>query len=262
MRTFATDERLAYRRAGNELQPRPSEDHVLSYEYRLMQLPLVRPDHPEVVPFDLKAGYDWLGTYRAPRVSLVGFVDFGAFAQSPQFNRFMNAVAMTAAARKIAWDLVERRKYRHHFTICNGLHERMPAQDIVPFVKQRLEGFPRFRVQVKGGWFWGKKNGRIYFPVYPELTEGPAPVDHLTEVQKRLGHSLHPGFYIGCLQLMDHLRFNAELDVHEADELFGVLRSFRETVIVELEVNELSILRTHDDLILKSRVLDRVPLAE
>jgi hypothetical protein len=49
--------------------------------------------------------------------------------------------------------------------------------------------------------------------------------------------------------------------VHEADELFGVLRGFRETVIVELEVSELSILRTHDDLILKSRVLERVPLA-
>jgi hypothetical protein len=86
-------------------------------------------------------------------------------------------------------------------------------------------------------------------------------VDHLTAVQTRLEHSLHPGFYIGCLQLTDHLRFNSELDVHEADELFSVLQRFRETVIVELEVNELTILRTHDDLILKSRALERVPLA-
>jgi hypothetical protein len=257
---FATDDDLAYRWDAIELRPTAGADHILSREYRTMQLPLVRPTHPDVISHDTSSGYDRFGHYNKPRISVIGFVPFNVLDASPVFHRIMNAVAMTSASAKIDWALVERRRYRHHFTISGRLNDSMPDDEVVPFVQERLAGLRSFRVQLKGPWLWGNKNGRIYFPVYPQIVPGSDGNNYLSDVQLRLGTSPHPGFYVGCLQLTDHLNWSHDFEVNEADDLFGALAPFREEVVAEFDVEQLAVHRTHDDLILESRVLERIDL--
>jgi hypothetical protein len=258
--SFADDSHFIYRDPEIVYYHSPGRDLILSEPYRIAQLPLVEPAHPDVIRSDPASGYDDMGTYAAGRISLVGFVSFQWFADSPVFHEVMNRLALTAAGAKVAWPMIETRRYRHHFTVCGRLNVSLADDEVVPFVRSRLTGIRRFRAQIRGPWFSQDKNGRGYFPVYPELDDRG--VDCLSAVQRALGVRGPRGFFIGCLQLRDHLRHSARFGVHEADDWFAVIEAYRDQVICEIGVDELAVIKTHDDLVLSARALDRIRLCD
>lgn len=235
---------------------------ILSDSYRMAQLPLVAPAHPDVIARDEGRGYDAMGSYRAGRISVVGFVSFQPLWESPVFHEIMNRLSLTAAAAagKIDWAMIERRAFRHHFTVTGRLNLRMADAAVVPFVRERLAGARRLRAQLRGPWFARDKNGRGYFPVHPEVGEGG--LDRLSAIQRALDVEGPRGFFVGCLQLRDHLRHSEAFGVHEADEWFEIIEAYRDRVICEVTVRELTVIQTHDDLVLAARALARIPLED
>jgi hypothetical protein len=262
---FANDEDLMYRDSEIEYRHERGRDLILSEAYRMAQLPLVAPSHPDVIRSDAAAGYDAMGTYRTARISLVGFVELRALQASAAFRELMGRLQAAAAAAKVAWALIETRRDWLHFTVAGGLSSRMSADEVVPFVQRRLAGTRRLRAQLRGLWFARDRNGRGYFPVYPELGEagrggGPPLRDRLAEIQHALDARVTRGYLVGFLQLCDHLRWPPAAARHQADEWFEIVEAFRDRVICEVSVTELCVIATHDDLTLSGRVLARIPL--
>jgi hypothetical protein len=238
---FASDEELSYQRDALRLEP--GQALRLDPAYCQNQLPLVDPDHPDV------AGP---GRYAEARVSLVVVVPLAEFVASPSYRTLDTRLRRSRLAGKLAWDLLERRGERLHATVCSRLNARLTPEEIRRLL-DRLRGLPGFRVRVRGPWLSGRFNrGRLYLPVYPEVDGG---LDALRRIQREAGWA-ETGFYgIGFHNLTDHL---AE---PETAELLEIVAEYREVVLLEHAVHRLSLIATHDDLLLDGRVIRDLPLA-
>jgi len=257
---FNDYESMAYADESNRPDRKVGEDYRLSSSYATSQLPLVAPQHPDVVASDLTLGYDTMGTYRSPRFSVAVFVPPAQIFNNHDVAAILSNLRDCAASEKIAWDSLEARREKLHATVCGGLESRMGVSELAEFVSTRLAGLAPFVVRLYGPWFFGPKNGRLYLPMVAERTFGDFD-DPLLEMQRRLGQPAeHNGFYVGFLNLVDHLERGSTPSRHEADSLFSVLEATDRQVVAEFVVRSVSIIATHDDLILDSTLVATIPL--
>ena len=248
MTRFASDEDLRYAVEARVFEP--GQAVQLDPDYRLKHLPLVNPDHPDVIRRD--EGSDYVdGRYRRARVSLVLFLPPEALAASPAFQALTTDLEASRLAPKVAWAMAHRRAALLHATVVAGLEARLDPPAIETLV-DRLDGWPPFEVQVRGPWVGARANvGRIYLPLYPEMRDGE---DCLAAVQRALDGPLTRFYAAGLHNLTDHLTAT------EAAELAAIVRRYRDEVLVTLPVERLDLVAVRDDLILDSEVLRTVTL--
>jgi len=239
---LAYDQRAFHHESGQPLRLDPA--------YRRNHLPLTEPRHPDVITSDDSTDY-LAGRYDRARTSIVLFVPWSAFEASEGYRAFNAALKGASFSGKIAWRLHLQRKDRLHATVCNLLHLTHSPDQITASIAS-IEKQPAFDVRLLGPWLGhDRNNGRIYLPLTPER-RGQG--DALGDIQEVAGVNRTRFYGLGVQQFTDHLH------PEEAEELEGILARFRDSSIAEIRVRELALIRTHDDLILNSRVIRRIQL--
>lgn len=215
----------------------PGETLRLDAPYRLAHLPLVAPWHPDAR--HEAPGSDYRsGRYVTPRRSLVIPIPWAVLER----HELIPALRACAAAPKIAWHLVERRRPIAHATIVGGVAAPLPEQ---------LAGAPPFRLKIGGPLVGDRNRGRLYLPCYPERT---ARGDPIAALQALCGGARTGIYLMGFLNLVDHL------DARETADLDTLLTRYQRATIAVIEVARLWLLETNDDLALSGRVTQVVAL--
>lgn len=241
--TFAVDAEMPYATVRTRFSP--GEGLRLDEPYRRAHLPLIAPEHPDVIADG--GGYR-MGVH-APGYSLVLPIDAEALAESPAYRDLEAALKAAPFAAKIAWDLLPKRAARLHATIAGNLEVtdgRLPEPQ-----RAALEGIPAIPYELRGLFSGNRNLGRLYLAVYPELwADEPA----FAAVQRALDRAPNAMILMGQFNLVDHL------DAREAAALAGLLDVFRETLFLTATVRELGVLRSADDLVLDAAYTDRLRL--
>jgi len=107
---FCSDAELGYLRSRTRFVP--GKEFRLDEAYRLAHLPLIAPDHPDVIPSRLGA------TYRMGRheriFSLVLPIPPDELEKSAAHQALEGELMQSPFANKIAWDLLAKRRERLH----------------------------------------------------------------------------------------------------------------------------------------------------
>jgi hypothetical protein len=215
--------------------------------YRLAHLPLLDPDHPDVIPWQEGTDYR-MGRYETARLSLVMPVDDAQLEASPVFAATQAALLASGVGRKIAWPVMQRRRARLHATLASGFSaERVP--EVLAGVGKVMSGLGPFAVRVGGPMVGDRNLGRIYFPLYPEQRSG---VNLLDLLQDAAGARRTCLYLVGYYSLADHLT------VGETAELAQILDAHAATTQAVLRITRLWVMQTHDDLALSARVLHEI----
>lgn len=216
--------------------------------YRIAHLPLVAPEHPDVIASGDGKPYA-MGRHEAvfslvlpiPRDALIGSDAYGALEAELRQAPF---------GRKIAWDLLARRRDKLHATICGSLGVgTAPVLDDAQ--RRRLRRFGPVRVELRGLFSGNVNVGRLYLRAYPECRGG---VNLFQELQRSLGRPTTDLYLVGLYNLTDHL------DAAEASALADVLARWWDRPILAFEADHLWLLGARDDLVLDSAVSEVIAL--
>ena len=245
--TFCTDADLGYQRS-RTLFP-PGRGLVLDESYRLAHLPLVAPRHADVISAQDGKFYSH---GRHPRVaSLVLPVAHDMLFGSAAYRALDAELRAAPFAKKLAWDLPERRKARLHATLCGQLAVGDPAFTIDAERKAALRRIGPLRIRL-AGLFSGNVNlGRLYLAVYPEMRDG---VNAIHLIQRAMGRPPTDLYVVGLHNFVDHL------DAREADALGELIARWWARPILEFTCDHLWNLGAGDDLALDSSIDELVPL--
>lgn len=217
--------------------------------YRLAHLPLVAPDHPDVI--ESEAGKDYRsGRYAATRYSLTLPIDADELGRSAGFQACEEELCGLSFSAKINWEIGRERAKKLHATVVGGLSEG----DIEACARAAAAALaPLGQISIRlGGPFLGTMNtGRIYLPVYPECRDGK---DVLGLVQATCGARQSRFYGVGYYQLA------ATLTVAETEELAGLVERWRERTLAVLTTGSLAIQATNDDLALSARIVTSIPV--
>jgi len=240
---FADDNLLGYGNAHRTFSE--GETLTLDTNYRRAHLPLVNSSHPEVIAID----EDYReGIYEVSRYSLVLPVSDERLRQTATFSEIEQTLLTASFSKKVAWDLLDKRKNLLHATISSGLR-----QDGLESITSILHTFMMIKPVRKyrfGGLFMGPVNtGRLYFKVYPEVC---ADGHVFGEIQSLLGLKRTQFFLVGYYNLTDHLNHR------ETQEMADILKRFRHEILWEDELSELWLLSTHDDLVLSGKIVHTI----
>ena len=240
---FVPDSAMDYAAARTPLPPGAALR--LDASYRLRHLPLVSPRHPDVIA--RAAGEDYEMGRHGELVSLVAPLDMDAIEASPVWQAMERELREGSLAARIAWDIASRRRGRMHATICGALD----LSALPEGWRGRLAALGPIEARI-GGPFSGNINvGRLYLKLYPRITGG---ANAFHAVQEALGRRPGRLFVAGMHNLTDHL------DVEETSWLAAWLRRWENGEVTRLKLTELWLLGSRDDLVLDSRIVERVPL--
>ena len=246
MGTFCSDAELGYERSRTRFVP--GEKLLLDETYRLAHLPLIAPDHPDVIHSRPGA------TYRMGRheriFSLVLPVPCDALERSAPYHELEHELRQSPFANKIAWDLLAKRRERVHATICGSLSKDVPHV-FSDLDRAALRQLGPLRVELRGLFSGNINVGRLYLRVYPECRDGR---NVLHQIQRTLGRPETDLYLVGLFNLADHL------EAVEADALQGIIARWWDRRILTLDVSRLWHLGSSDDLVLDARVEDVIPL--
>jgi len=217
---------------------------MLSFDhaYRMAQLPLVSPGHPEAI--EQAVGHEYLnGYYSAQRFSLVVPIAWTHLAASDAFQS-MDAELRTASfAPKISWSMCRQRQDKLHVTIASsrfgGDVDRW-ASSTQSLIRR---GGP-FHGQLRGPFIGDRNFGRIYFAMYPQIVDGD---DAFALIQDAVSVPRTRLYTMGYYHLTDHL------DQGETADLGEILKRWQSTVLLELAIEYFAIHATNDDLALSGR---------
>lgn len=237
---FCDDSRLNY--ASSRRVFKPGDRLEFDESYRLTHLPLVAPRHPaallEVPDQDYRDG-----TYVKPRYSLVAPVRAEALTASPAFQALERDMRAASFARKIAWDLCERRAPKLHASIINDLSEADTGR-CAAAVARVLPRLGPLSFQLGGPFIGNKNTGRIYFPVYPQAVGGE---DSFSLIQDAVG-AVRTRFYV-----VGYYHFTDQLDPAETVDLSLMLDRWGPATLAELPVDSFVVHATNDNLALSGR---------
>lgn len=247
MTVFVGEHRLRYRQLAR--RPEPGMALRLDESYRLCHLPLVNPEHPDVIA--ARAGTDYaMGRYAAPRLALVISVDGAALNASPVYRQLIARLRRSPFAGKIAWGSYEQRRHCLHATLRSNLQrDYRPAA--IRGLAARLRTCPAFRARLLGPWYGDRNHGRLYLPLLPELRRG---FDACRRIQRAAGGPEIALYVVGLLNFRDHLTPD------ETAALHTIIAAYRSRVVLEFAVRTVDLRATHDDLALDSRIVARIPL--
>lgn len=243
---FCSDSELGYLRSRTRFAP--GEELRLDEAYRLAHLPLIAPDHPDVIHSRPGA------TYRMGRheriFSLVLPVPPDVLEQSAPYQELDCELRHSLFANKIAWDLLPKRRDKLHATICGSLstdvryrvsdHERAALRKLGPL-----------RVELRGLFSGNINVGRLYLRVYPECRTG---ANSLRQIQRILGRPETDLYLVGLFNFVDHL------EGVEAAALHDLIQRWWHRSLLTLDVTALWLLCASDDLVLDARVEDVIAL--
>lgn len=246
MDVFCPDSELGYLRSRTRFAP--GEELRLDEAYRLAHLPLIAPDHPDVIHSRLGA------TYRMGRheriFSLVLPVPPDVLEKSAPYQELEFELRHSPFANKIAWDLLAKRRERLHATICGSLSKDVPYR-ISDGERAALKQLGPLRVEVRGLFSGNINVGRLYLRVYPECRNG---MNLLRRFQSALGRPETDLYLVGLFNFVDHL------EAVEAAALHVLIQRWWHRSILTLDVTALWLLGASDDLILDARVEDVIAL--
>lgn len=247
MTVFVGPHRLRYRALA---QNPPAELRFDDY-YRLCHLPLVNPDHPDVIA--TKPGTDYeMGRYTTPRFSLVISVDAVALYESAAYRQLLARLRGAPFASKIAWASYAQRLGCLHATLRSNLQRDYALREIRR-IATRLRQGERFRARLTGPWYGDRSRGRLYLPLVPELRRSQ---DACRRIQRLAGGPEIALYTVGLLNFRDHLTAD------ETAELHTLIAAYRNRVLLEFDVTTLDLHATYDDLALDSYIVERIPLKE
>lgn len=213
----------------------------LDASYRLAHLPLVAPDHPDVIPS--AEGKPYRMGKRPEVFSLVVPVDANALASSSGYVELVDALRQSQLAAKIDWALLARRSGILHATIAGGLS----GEPVAP----ALAALPAFDAELRGLFSGNINLGRLYLKLHPEKRgEGNA----ITGIQKALGRATTNLYLVGLFNLTDHLT------EAETRELAVLIERFWSKPLLTFRVETLWLIGTSDDLALEARIVERIAL--
>jgi len=246
MPSFCSDRDLGY--LENRRRFPADTPLTLDETYRFAHLPLVEPDHPDVIDHEPVRGYR-MGRHRTVR-SLVLPVRYEALSTSPAFDAMLMELKSGPLATKIAWDAFDARTDRLHATLCGELAG--PAFDRIPCdARELLAAIGPVACEVRGLFVGTKNIGRIYLRVYPETRAGEN-VFHT--VQGALNYSKTGLFLIGLINLKDHL------SADEAGVLGEIIDRTWERTFARLTIDRLLVQESRDDLVLDASAYEVIPL--
>lgn len=234
---------LGYERA--RWRPTPGAGLRFDEPYRLAQLPLVAPAHPQVIRSLPGRPYD-MGRCAEARYSLVVPVDAVVLAASPAFTELERELRALPLASKVAWSMLPRRAAHLHITLAGGL-ERAALEQHSEAVRRVVAELSPLRYRLGEPFIGDRNHGRMYFAAYPEQRDD----DVFARVQDAVG-ARRSGLY-----LLGYYNLQEELDASEAGALYELLERWRGATIAELTVTELRVIETHDDLALSCKVVAR-----
>ncbi len=241
---FTPPDQLGYDRSRTPLPP--GEALILDEAYRLAHLPLVNPRHPDVIAQVSGKSYD-RGIH--PRIhSLVVPLPARELAGSAAFRKLEDTLRHSPFSGKIAWDIVAQRADRLHATLAGSLGEG-DAAPLLP--AHALAGLEPFKVRIQGLFSGTINRGRLYLKVYPEMRGGE---NVLHRIQRLLGRPPTDLYLIGLYNLTDHLTAD------ETAVLATIIESWWSEPLLVVEVTELWLLSSCDDLVLDSRIEQRISL--
>lgn len=241
---FCEDGELGYRRSLTDF----TSPLTLDESYRLAHLPLVAPEHPDVIARREGKFYE-MG--RHPAVySLVLPLEDDALRASSAFLALEAELKAAAFAGKIAWDILPRREDRLHATICGSL-SLAEAPAIAAETREALRRIEPFTVELRGLFSGNVNRGRLYLPVYPEKRTGRST---LQEVQSAFGRTPGDLWLVGLYNLTD------DLDAKETAALADIVTRWWNRPLLSLTVTELQVMGASDDLVLDAHVETVLPL--
>jgi hypothetical protein len=248
MALFCDDRELGYLRSRTPFVP--GEGVMLDEAYRLAHLPLVAPRHPRV--FVRQEGKDYeMG--RHERVwSLVAPVTAEALVASPAFRELEAELESAPFARKIAWDMLPRRRDKLHATICGSLRAGEAAPSITDEQRRALAGLGPIEVELRGLFSGNVNVGRLYLRAYPEKRQGE---NVFRRLQRLLGRKETDLYVVGIWNLVD------DLDATQATALAALLARWWERPILRIKIDRLWLLGSRDDLALDSTIAQAIALA-
>lgn len=246
MDIFCSDAELGYERSRTRFVL--GEKLPLDESYRLAHLPLIAPNHPDVI--ESRPGT----TYRSGRheriFSLVLPVPPDALEKSAAYRELEVELRQSPFASKIAWDLPAKRRARLHATICGSLSKDLPYR-VSDDERAALRQIGPLRVEVRGLFSGNINVGRLYLRLYPERRDG---TNLLRLIQSTLGRPETDLYLVGLFNFVDHL------EAVEAAALHDIIQRWWHRPILTLDVTALWLLGASDDLVLDAKVEDVVPL--
>lgn len=246
MTEFVSDSALDFRRQATTFTE--GDGMALDIPYRRAHLPLVAPDHPDVIAEAAEHGY--VNGRHEITWSLVVPVAWPWLAASTAFQAMDAQLRAGPLAGKISWAAFEARKPVLHATICGSL--AMGEGLAVPAAwREALAGIAPFAISWRGLFSGSLNLGRLYMKAYPEQRDGE---NCLQQVQRALHRKTSALYVAGLYNLVDHL------DAREAAWLAALLDEHRDTEIGIHEVDTLWIQGVRDDLALDSEVAEIIRL--
>ncbi len=245
--SFCNDSQLLYNDYETEFIN--GEGLLFDESYRLAHLPLVAPNHPRVI--QTKSGTNYNAGTHEPVYSIVIPIYTEQLHSSAEFLKLYKELRASKISHKISWETFSERKSKLHATICGAIStEDPPAIEDKVFTKLREIGPVSFRIR---GLFSGNINiGRLYLKVYPEQRAG---TNMFHVLQQIFGTPITHLYVVGLFNFID------ELDHEEARELEMLLNVWRDIEFLEMEIEELWILKSRDDLVLNGNVVQTIPIA-
>ncbi|MGF9756979.1 hypothetical protein AAII07_17390 [Microvirga sp. 0TCS3.31] len=243
---FCEDSELGYERSRTRFVP--GEGLVLDETYRLAHLPLVAPDHPRVIR--TRKGSPYVMGRHERVYSLVLPISDDLLFGSPAYRELNETLREAPFARKIAWDLLGRRKDKLHATICGSLSSGEPPV-LDRMQRQELTGIGPIHVELRGLFSGSVNRGRLYLRAYPESRHGENVFRH---IQRALGSRETDLYVVGVYNLTD------DLDAGEAAALASLIDRWWDRTILQVTVDQLWLMGACDDLVLDSTIAESVSL--
>lgn len=244
--SFVADESLGYARTFTV--PAPGECLTFDESYRRAHLPLIAPQHPQVIAEDAARGYR-MGRHRII-YSAVLPVPSGVLEKSPAFGMFEAALRTHSFSEKIDWDLLPMRRDVLHATVCGTLSVDAPPA-ISDDQRRNLRAAGPFAVELRGLFSGNMNLGRLYFPLYPEQRKAQNMVQ---AVQAALGRPVSGMYLVGMYNFRD------ELTVAESAALRAFLAAWKDKPLARWVCDEIWILGARDDLVLDREIAEKISL--
>lgn len=221
---------------------------ALDDSYRLAHLPLVAPDHPRVIAF--REGKHYRNGHHEPLYSVGMPVADQQLRRSEAYVMLEAELKASVLERKIAWDIVERRRHKLHATICGSLSVgEPPALDRTR--RDALRALGPIAVELRGLFSGNVNRGRLYLRVYPEKRDG---MNMFRRIQQVLGRAETQLYVVGVYNLVD------DLDAAEAAALSNLIARWWDRTLLRVQLDALWLLGATDDLVLGPSTVETIPL--
>lgn len=243
---FCSDHQLSYKDCQTEISD--GQGLLFDEPYRLAHLPLVAPDHPRVI--QTKPGTSYNCGLHDPVYSVALPIHENQMDKSEEFKRLCDELRTSGFSHKLSWNTFSQRKNKLHATIC-GQKSIKDAPHVKQYVLEKLRHIGPVSIKVRGLFSGNINIGRLYLKVYPEQRDGK---NMCHTIQQIFDAPLTDLYIVGLFNFID------ELNIEEAQEFKKLLHLWQDVEFLQIEVEELWMLESRDDLVLDGGIAIKIPM--